>query len=102
MVRRCLTIYNNCCYRPIDDDNIDGQEMSDDDYQDDKSQDSYGTPRQHHQPEMTEERRRKLREIEVFYLYIHVLGKQKDYVVVICFGFLLFSLLAIGLVQEVE
>lgn len=52
-------------FRPIDDDNIDGQEMSDDDYQDDKSQDSYGTPRQHQQQEMTEERRRKLREIEV-------------------------------------
>lgn len=51
--------------QPIDDDNIDGQEMSDDDYQDDKSQDSYGTPRQHPQQEMTEERRRKLREIEV-------------------------------------
>ncbi|XP_060587326.1 U2 snRNP-associated SURP motif-containing protein-like [Ruditapes philippinarum] len=35
-------------------------------YQDDRSpQDSYGTPRQHHQVEMTEERRRKLREIEV-------------------------------------
>ncbi|XP_045199320.2 U2 snRNP-associated SURP motif-containing protein-like isoform X1 [Mercenaria mercenaria] len=51
--------------QPIEEENLDGQEMSDDDYQDDKSQDSYGTPRQHHQPEMTEERRRKLREIEV-------------------------------------
>ncbi|KAL4220667.1 U2 snRNP-associated SURP domain-containing protein [Mactra antiquata] len=50
--------------QPIDDDNLDGQEMSDDDY-DDRSQDSYGTPRHQQSQEMTEERRRKLREIEV-------------------------------------
>lgn len=45
---------------PFNDEDLDGQEMSDDG---EISEGSYGTPR--NQPEMTEERRRKLREIEV-------------------------------------
>jgi len=50
----------NIFTRPIDDD-LDGEEMSDGDS---KSDLSYGTPRQQ-TGEMTEERRKKLREIEV-------------------------------------
>lgn len=66
----------NFC-RPIDDDNLDGQEMSDGDYADDQSQDSYGTPRQHQAVEMTEERRRKLREVEVpKILFVNRICKQ--------------------------
>lgn len=49
--------------RPIDED-LDGQEMSDGEY-DERSQDSYGTPRRQQPQEMTEERRQKLREVEV-------------------------------------
>jgi len=39
--------------------------MSDGEYTDDRSQDSYGTPRRQLTHEMTEERRQKLREVEV-------------------------------------